>query len=221
MSFTNEKSYEKILNSILRLWDRQEDFNFYIALMSRQFAFEFHHSRRVAYYAVMLGDYVGCNSRDVAKIGAVALLHDIGKMNVPSTILYKQGIYNQAERATVERHSVYGSQMLLCSKQLSELALPVLSHHERWDGTGYPEQLRGQEIPLVARIIHIAEAFDVMTTIQNYQSLKSPEEAFDELKRFAGSQFDRTLVDAFINLESSLLASGSLPVYHTATGSFR
>lgn len=197
----------------MRLWNQSEDFNFYMALMSHQFAFVSHHSQRVAYYAVLLGDHVGCSSRDVARIGAAALLHDIGKVNVPGTILYKQGIYNQYERAEVERHPEYGSQMLLRSKQLAELAPFVLSHHEHWDGTGYPYRLRSKEIPLAARIIHIAEAFDVMTTIQNYQKQKSPGEAFDELKSFAGSQFDRTLVEAFINLESSLLSADILLVY--------
>lgn len=217
MSYINEKGCKKILDSILSLWNQQEDFNFFIALMSHQFAFVFHHSQRVAYYAVLLGDHVGCNSRDVARIGAAALLHDIGKVNVPGAILYKQGVYNQYERAEIERHPLYGSQMLLRSKQLAELAQPVLCHHERWDGTGYPYRLRGKEISLAARIIHITEAFDVMTTIQNYQKQKSPEEAFAEMKRLSGSQFDESLVAAFINLESKLLVANSLPAGSAAT----
>ncbi|HWR09218.1 diguanylate cyclase [Sporomusa sp.] len=195
-----------ILNLVYEEWEQREDFNFYLSILSHQFNFVFSHSERVAYYAVLLAQSIGCSDREISGIGAAALLHDIGKINVPIKVLYKQGVYDLYDRAEMERHPVYGGQMLLRSKDLRELTPGVLHHHERYDGGGYPNKLTKLEIPLSARIIHIAEAVDVMTTIQNYQQVRSWEEALTELKRSADSQFDGTLVKAFSELKPDMIA---------------
>lgn len=200
------KGEKEILKLVLERWEDQDDFNFYLSILSHQYNFVFRHSTRVACYAVCLARASGCGDRESADIGAAAMLHDIGKINVPIKVLYKQGVYNQYDRAEMERHPIYAQQMLLRSKDLRELTTAVLHHHEHYDGNGYPHKLQKLEIPLPARIIHIAEAFDVMTTIQNYQQLKTREEAIAELERLAGSQFDAALVKAFVELKPACIA---------------
>lgn len=197
---------KKNLQTVLSPWTKREDCTLYLAILSHQFNHIFQHSERVAHYAVLLAKAIGCSADEISTIGAAAMLHDIGKINVPIKVLYKQGVYTENDRAEMERHSVYGYQMLLRSKDLRELATIVLCHHERYDGSGYPKGLQKLEIPLAARIIHIAEAFDVMTTIQNYQQLKKGEQALAELERLAGSQFDETLVKAFIGAKAEIIA---------------
>ena len=208
MGFTTQD--KGILRGVYEEWGRREDFNFYLSILSHQFNFVFNHSERVAYYAVLLARAIGCREAEIVSIGAAALLHDIGKINVPIKVLYKQGTYDLHDRNEMERHPVYGSQMLLRSKDLRELTAGVLHHHERYDGTGYPNKLKALEIPLPARIIHIAEAVDVMTTIQNYQQAKSWQEALGELERTAGSQFDGDLVKAFLALEPAGVGTGRM-----------
>ncbi|SDE11789.1 HD domain-containing phosphohydrolase [Sporomusa acidovorans] len=202
----NEVEDKAGLKPVLAQWKEQEDFNFYLAILSHQFNHVFQHSERVAHYAVSLAKAIGCSESEILNVGAAAMLHDIGKINVPIKVLYKQGVYNRHDREEMERHSVYGYQMLLRSKELRQLASIVLHHHERCDGNGYPKRLQRQEIPLAARIIFVAEAFDVMTTVQNYQYLRNGEQALAELKRMAGSQFDETLVDAFIQAPPKIMA---------------
>ena len=205
---------KEILKCVYEEWGQREDFNFYLSILSHQFNFVFNHSGRVAYYAVLLARAIGCREAEVVSIGAAALLHDIGKINVPIKVLYKQGTYDLYDRNEMERHPVYGSQMLLRSKDLRELTAGVLHHHERYDGTGYPNKLKALEIPLPARIIHIAEAVDVMTTIQNYQQVKSWQEALGELERTASSQFDGDLVKAFLTLEPAGAVTGRMSAGH-------
>lgn len=195
-----------MLKPIIAQWEKSEDFNFYLSILSHQFNFVYKHSERVAGYGVMLAKQLGLTDEEVSAVGAAALLHDIGKINVPIKVLYKQGTYDQYDRAEMERHPVYGSQMLLRSKDLRELTAGVLHHHERYDGTGYPKKLQKEEIPLAARIIHIAEAYDVMTTVQNYQHWKKRDEALAELKCKAGSQFDARLVEAFLCLQPDIIS---------------
>lgn len=211
MDFTTQD--KGMLQCVYEEWGQREDFNFYLSILSHQFNFVFNHSARVACYAVMLARAVGCQDTEIVNIGAAALLHDIGKINVPIKVLYKQGTYDPYDRSEMERHPVYGSQMLLRSQELRALTAGVLHHHERYDGSGYPHKLKALEIPLAARIIHVAEAVDVMTTIQNYQQLRSWDEAMDELERGAGSQFDGVLVNAFSTLEPESFAAS-----RTSTG---
>lgn len=156
----------------------------YAAILSHQFNHVFQHSERVAYYAIKLAEKIGCSAAEISNVGAAAILHDIGKINVPIKVLYKQGVYNQQEMAEMQRHCIYGYQMLLRSKDLRELAADVLCHHEHYDGNGYPKGLKRQVIPMASRIIQIAEAFDVMTTVQNYQYLKTGAQAIAELETF-------------------------------------
>jgi HD-GYP domain-containing protein (c-di-GMP phosphodiesterase class II) len=122
-------------------------------------------------------------------------LHDLGKLAVPREILCKGGPLSTAERQVMERHTEIGSRMAE-SIGLGPVANWVLHHHERWDGTGYPHQLHGEEIPLGARIISVAGAFDSMTSDAAYRRRLSREEALREVHAGAGTQFDPSVVDA-------------------------
>ena len=124
-------------------------------------------------------------------------LHDLGKLAVPREILHKDGPLSAAERQVLERHTEIGSRMVE-SIGLGPAAPWVLHHHERWDGAGYPAGLHGEEIPLGARIIFVAGAFDSMTSDTVYRTALTRAEALDEVHAAAGTQFDPTVVDALV-----------------------
>ncbi|MGH2996902.1 MAG: HD-GYP domain-containing protein, partial [Gaiellaceae bacterium] len=123
-------------------------------------------------------------------------LHDLGKLAIPEEILRKPGPLNEAERLVLERHPQIGYRML-DSLGVEPVATWVLHHHERWDGTGYPDRKRGDEIPLGSRIIFVADAYDAMTTDRVYRSRLTHDHAIAELERCAGTQFDPLVVAAF------------------------
>jgi HD-GYP domain-containing protein (c-di-GMP phosphodiesterase class II) len=127
-----------------------------------------------------------------------ASLHDLGKLAIPEEILRKPGPLTGPERLVLERHPQIGHRMLE-SLGVDPVADWVLHHHERWDGAGYPDGLAGEAIPLGARIIFVADAFDAMTSDRVYQSRLSTEEALAELERCAGTQFDPELVAALVD----------------------
>ena len=128
-------------------------------------------------------------------------LHDIGKLAVPEQLLMKLGRLTPEEFKVIKDHSVRGYRIALCSNELAHVAPAILGHHERWDGEGYPEGLKGDEIPLLSRIVAIVDSYDVMTHDRPYRKAISRAEAQRELKRCAGSQFDPKLVAAFLELD--------------------
>ena len=133
------------------------------------------------------------------KMRVSGLIHDIGKIGVAEKILNKAGSLSSEERKTIEGHPEAGWRILSSTSEFSELAEYVRDHHEKWDGSGYPNQLKGEEIPLEARIIAVGDAYDVMTSERTYKKAFSEEEAIDELKRCSGTHFDRKIVEVFIN----------------------
>jgi HD-GYP domain-containing protein (c-di-GMP phosphodiesterase class II) len=126
------------------------------------------------------------------------LLHDIGKIAIDESVLNKEGRLTEAEWEAVRRHPEIGWRILGTVGELGELANHVLSHHERMDGTGYPQGLRGDDIPLQSRIISVVDAYDAMTAMRSYRKPVSDREAASELKRCSGTQFDATLARLFI-----------------------
>lgn len=155
------------------------------------------HSERVAELALALGKELGLSEKELQKLEYVALLHDVGKIGVPEGILNKPGILSESEYEEVKRHSVVGSEILKKIKFLKPKADIILYHHERYDGTGYPAGLKGDAIPLEARILTIVDAYNAMTTNRPYRSARSPEEALEELLALSGVQFDPELVNRF------------------------
>jgi HD-GYP domain-containing protein (c-di-GMP phosphodiesterase class II) len=141
---------------------------------------------------------LGIDARGREDLVFASLLHDVGKVGISGRILRKPGPLTPAERAAVERHPRLGASLVSHVPELAEFAPAVLHHHERWDGDGYPAQLRGEAIPLEARLIGVADAFAAMLADRPYRPARSLEEACAELERCAGTQFDPTVVPVFL-----------------------
>lgn len=166
------------------------------------------HSERVAAVARLISTQMSLSHSDIETIELAALLHDIGKIGVPDAILHKPGRLTEAERVIMMRHAANGAEMLAQagSDTLAPLA-PLVRHHHEWvDGRGYPDGLRGEEIPIGAAIIAVADAFDTMTSDRPYRQRGTMEEALAELRNGAGTQFHEQAVDAI----ESLAATGAL-----------
>jgi HD-GYP domain-containing protein (c-di-GMP phosphodiesterase class II) len=151
------------------------------------------HGTDVAVLSVRIGRLMGLSSGRIERLGRAALLHDVGKQEVPAAILAKPGALDPHERALIERHCDTGHR-LLHQAGLPEEATIVLHHHERIDGHGYPCGLRGTEIPLESRIIAVADSFDAMTSDRPYRDTLSDGAAIAELMRVRGSQCDANVV---------------------------
>jgi diguanylate cyclase (GGDEF)-like protein len=154
------------------------------------------HSTRVAELGAWIAQRLGLDQEQIELTRLAGSLHDLGKLAIPEEILRKPGPLAPPERLILERHPQIGHRMLE-SLGVDPVADWVLHHHERWDGTGYPDRLRREEIPLGARIIFVADAYDAMTSDRAYRGRLTPRAAVEELERCAGSQFDPTIVDVF------------------------
>jgi diguanylate cyclase (GGDEF)-like protein/putative nucleotidyltransferase with HDIG domain len=155
------------------------------------------HSERVANFASEIASQLGLPPEEVELTRLAGSLHDLGKLAIPEEILRKPARLSDAERLVLERHPQIGYRMLE-SLGVDPIADWVLHHHERWDGHGYPDGLAGERIPLGARIIFVADAFDAMTSDRLYRAALSYEDAISEVDRCAGSQFDPEVVNAFL-----------------------
>jgi putative nucleotidyltransferase with HDIG domain len=158
------------------------------------------HSKRVTAYTIAIARQMGCPRDQVDVIARGAFLHDIGKMAIPDSILRKPGALTPEEVIIMREHCFLGYRMLKKVPFLKEVAEIVYSHQERWDGTGYPRNLRGEEIPLGARIFSIADTLDAITSDRPYRPKQSLTAAREEIQRCAGSQFDPNCVDVFLRM---------------------
>lgn len=158
------------------------------------------HARNLQRLAVNLAQRVGLPDNEVVTTSLVALLHDIGKLAISESILDKPGPLSEEEWAVMRRHSEIGHRIVSSSPDLVDVALGILHHHERWDGTGYPCGIKGKDIPIAARIVALADAFDAMTTDRPYRAALSLEEAREEIARKAGTQFDPALSKEFLDM---------------------
>ena len=154
------------------------------------------HSRRVQQLALAIGRELGLSQAELDLLGHAALFHDIGKLAVPDAILLKPAVLTDDEWSLMQRHSDEGARIIDRLGFLNDAVPAIRHHHERFDGTGYPDGLKGEEIPLGARIIHVADALDSMLTTRIYRAARPAMEAMDELKRAAGSQFCPRCVEA-------------------------
>jgi len=158
------------------------------------------HSERVTNYAIAIAKEMGLQEKDIEILRIAALLHDVGKIGTLDVILDKPGRLNAEEFNLVKMHTVKGEQILKPIKQLQDILPIIRHHHERIDGNGYPDRLKGEEIPLYARILHIADSFDSMTADRPYRPAPGIEYAISELKKYSGTQFDPKVVEAFLNI---------------------
>lgn len=163
------------------------------------------HSQGVSMYAGKLAASVGLDKRSVSKIEATGLLHDVGKIGMPDNILGKPGRLTDEEMEKVKEHPALSAHILR-STILKDMVPAVRGHHERWDGNGYPDGLKHEEIPLEARILAVADTFDAMTTDRPYRKAMPIAEALTEIERCSGAQLDPQLVPIFLSLFTDILA---------------
>jgi diguanylate cyclase (GGDEF)-like protein len=168
------------------------------AAMDSNDRYTFGHAERVASYALEIGRRLGLDPETLDGLKVAGLLHDLGKIGVPAAIVNKPGSLTQAERALVRRHPVAAEEILRRMQRCDVVIPAVAFHHERWDGAGYPGGLAGEDIPLGARILAAADAFDAMTSQRAYRRDLTLEEAILELRTGAGKQFDPEVIHAFL-----------------------
>ena len=158
------------------------------------------HSNRVAKYTAMLAKELGCDDETIERYYRIALLHDIGKIGVPSEVLNKNGKLTDEEFEIIKSHSSKGYEALKDISIMPELATGAGAHHERPDGKGYPNHLSGAEIPRVAQIIAVADCFDAMYSNRPYRKRMNFEKAVSIIKDVSGTQLTPDVVDAFLRL---------------------
>lgn len=156
------------------------------------------HSERVAYYANSLANETGkFSEEELNSFNYACLLHDIGKVNIPDTILMKPGKLTKEEFDVIKTHPKVGAEAIVKVNGLGDSIEVVKSHHERWDGKGYPDQLKEENIPFLARIVSVADAFDAMTSSRSYRAAMPVEEAYRRIIEGKGTQFDPEIVELF------------------------
>jgi HD-GYP domain-containing protein (c-di-GMP phosphodiesterase class II) len=166
------------------------------------------HSERVTDLAVRIAKTMSCSREEIESIRFAGLLHDIGKIGIHDAVLQKSSTLTDDEFNLVKAHPIIGQNIIQPLGLLPMETAIVRNHHERWDGRGYPDRLAGDEIPLLARILAVADSYDAMTSDRPYRSGKTSEDAIHELKRCAGSQFDRVVVRSFLKIDLSNLRDG-------------
>lgn len=156
------------------------------------------HSERVTRYSMIIARIMGLSEKEIQTIRIAALLHDVGKIGIDDKVLKKPGFLTPEEFEVMKQHPVKGANIMKSIEQMREMIPGMKYHHEQWDGNGYPDRLKGEEIPLVARIISVADTFDAMTTNRPYQKAINLEFTLQKIKENAGIKYDIRVVDALI-----------------------
>ncbi|KAB0669602.1 HD domain-containing protein [Oryzomonas sagensis] len=156
------------------------------------------HAKRVTEYCLCIGSKLKLSEAKLRDLYLGAILHDIGKFGTEDDLLNKPGRLNRREETLIREHPLKGTLFIVGIEGLGHIVPTILHHHERWDGTGYPARLKGEQIPLHARIVSIADAFDAMLSVRSYRPAQEKEAAVRELQEQKGAQFDPFLVDVFI-----------------------
>jgi HD-GYP domain-containing protein (c-di-GMP phosphodiesterase class II) len=175
-----------------------------LAVHELRYPGEAHHAERVAELAFELTTQLRPKLAATDGIGHAYLLHDVGKLGIPDEILLKPDVLTPVELRVVQTHTTLGEELVRRLRFLSPLVRDVVaSHHERWDGSGYPRRLAGSQIPLAARILSVVDAFDAMIHDRPYRDALPLSWALAELRRCSGTQFDPVVVDAFLQLRDA------------------
>jgi response regulator RpfG family c-di-GMP phosphodiesterase len=169
------------------------------------------HSASVSGYAMSIARENGCSQEEIAKLDISGNLHDIGKIGIPDSILLKQGKLNDDEYEIIKKHPVIGSNIIGHLGMWTDEQDIIRHHHERFDGKGYPDRLKGEEIPLLARILSVADVYDALTTDRSYRQRMSNKVAAEMITENSGTQFDPEIVDIFFNLYRKGLLKAQYP----------
>jgi HD-GYP domain-containing protein (c-di-GMP phosphodiesterase class II) len=175
-----------------------DSLNSILELVYEKFPGEKEYSEQVAEICCLMAKEQGFTEKQLEDIKAVSLLHDIGKVTLSGVNLFKPGKLDEIEWIELKRHPEIGYRILSSNSEVGKLAEYILTHHENWDGSGYPGGLKGEEIPLPSRIVRIADAYVAMTSHRNYRADLTREQVIQELKKNAGTQFDPYQVEIFL-----------------------
>lgn len=195
LNIENNLLYETLYNSLV------DTLQCLVTTLEAKDRYTQRHSERVTGFATRIAKAMSCTEEEIECIRFAGLLHDIGKIGIHDAVLQKPDRLTEAEYSLVKTHPIVGENIIRPLGLLPIESAIVRNHHERWDGQGYPDGLTGREIPLLARILAVADAYDAMTSDRPYRSAKKTDEAMDELRRCRGSQFDKTVVQAFLELD--------------------
>uniref|UniRef100_UPI004055CCD0 HD domain-containing phosphohydrolase n=1 Tax=Acetatifactor sp. TaxID=1872090 RepID=UPI004055CCD0 len=188
-----DKAYEQIAPTVFAL----------MAAIDAKDSYTFKHSTQVSEYAVLLAKEIGLKKNEIQIVKEAGLLHDIGKIGIPESILMKQGKLTSEEYNIMKKHVTNSIEMIHFLPNMNYVIPAVVSHHERYDGKGYPRGIAGEEIPLLGRILAVCDSFDAMISKRSYKESMTIEYAVEELEKNRGTQFDPKLAEAFINLVKS------------------
>lgn len=158
------------------------------------------HSDRVSAYSVLIGKKLGLSEKEIKVLKIGGLFHDIGKIGIPDSILLKPSKLTDDEYSQIKNHPSIGAHILSQVSYFKDMIPIVKHHHERYDGLGYPSQLKGEEIPYLARIAAVADSFDAMTSRRSYRNSMLIDEVIEEIKKCKGTQFDPEIADAFLEI---------------------
>ncbi len=172
------------------------------------------HAERMALLSKQLGSALGLPEEDLEALELLSTLHDIGKISVDKNILSKRAPLTEADWVEIKRHPEVGFRIAQASPELIHISEYILSHHERWDGKGYPRGLSGQAIPLLARVLLVVDSFDAMTQDRAYRKAMPVEDALEEIRRNAGTQFDPSVARAFLGMMGSPCADEATLIDH-------
>ncbi|MBU3170551.1 diguanylate cyclase [Clostridium estertheticum] len=171
-----------------------------ISVINAKDKYTYGHVERVVIYSRLLADKLKVSEKNKKELIYGAYMHDIGKINIPKEILNKNMPLTPDEWEIMKQHSVNGVEIIKSVESLKEIAPLILHHHERYDGNGYPDNLKGKEIPYLVRMLTVVDCFDAMTSSRPYNIRKTYKEAIEELKRCSGKQFDKEIADSFIEV---------------------
>jgi putative nucleotidyltransferase with HDIG domain len=158
------------------------------------------HSTRVSRYALLIAEKLGLSTKERHQLYLAAMLHDIGKIGVPDELLHRPGNLSDEEMERVRNHVQLGASMIEMLGEMHPIVPLIRHHHESWDGTGYPDGMKGEEIPLISRIISVADMYDAMTSDRPYRKRRSHEQAVEEIKRTTGTKVDPRVAEAFLQV---------------------
>lgn len=176
------------------------------------------HSMRVTLYSLILAKTINPDDKSFLEAVELAgLLHDVGKISIPENVLCKTGKLTDEEFSVMKKHSTCSEKLVGNIKKLGKISHWVKAHHERWDGTGYPDGLKGENIPLCARIVAIADTYDAMTSTRSYRMALDHQVAIEEIKKNAGTQFDPSLAEKFIEISDLIKQAKENPEHFYKT----
>jgi HD-GYP domain-containing protein (c-di-GMP phosphodiesterase class II) len=168
------------------------------------------HTKRVVHYSMCIAQFMNLNQEELERVRMGAILHDVGKIGIEDKILKKDAPLDTDEWKIMQTHPQLGYEIMSRVDGLKDVIGGMRYHHERWDGKGYPMGLKGEEIPLIARVISVADTYDAMVSTRPYRKGLPAQKAFDEIVRYSGTQFDPTVVDAFVKAFEGGKMRGSL-----------